>query len=135
MNIRPLNKEDYQGNIVPMWEGWGYPPPKEDFLPDDGTGGFIVMDGDIPVCAGYTYVTNSKVAWAEWFVTNINYTDKEKRKIGISLLMDTILNVCLICGYKYVFATVSNPSLIKTYEDAGFKKGAQGFEMFKNLTD
>jgi len=135
MNIRPLKPEDYKEHIVPMWEGWGYPPPVEDFLPDEGKGGFIVMDERVPICAGYTYVTNSKVAWAEWVVTNVNYKDREKRKIAISLLLDTIINLCLGCGYKYVFAIVSNPSLMKTYEDAGFVKGSQGFEMFKKLID
>lgn len=135
MNIRPMVPEDYDTHIVPMWKGWSDVAPIKDFLPNDGEGGYIVMDEDTPVCAGYVYVTNSKVAWAEWFVTNVNYTDREKRKIGISLLLDTITNLCVECGYKYIFAVVSNPSLMKTYEMNGFKKGSEGVEMIKILTE
>ncbi len=61
-DIRKLNSTDYDEVLVGWWKDWGWEPPAKDFLPDDGEGGFLVLDEDIPVCAGFIYVTNSKVA-------------------------------------------------------------------------
>ena len=58
-----LNK-DYP-TLVKWWEDWGWEAPSKDFLPDNGKGGIMILDGDVPICAGFTYVTNSKVAWVD----------------------------------------------------------------------
>ena len=71
--IRELNETDYESILVGWWKDWRWTPPPKDFLPDGGKGGFIVYDGDIPVCAGYIYITNSKVGWCDWIISNINY--------------------------------------------------------------
>ena len=59
--VRELNETDYESILVKWWKDWRWTPPPKDFLPDNAKGGFIVYDKDIPVCAGYIYVTNSKV--------------------------------------------------------------------------
>lgn len=131
MDIRPIQEGDYEEFIEPLWKGWGNVAPEKDFLPDCG---FIVFD-EVPVAAGYVYVTNSKAAWIEWIVTNINYTDKENRNFALHLLMDTLINLCQMNGFKYIFAIVKNESLINLYQEAGFTKGGEGFEMFKKLNN
>ena len=50
------------------------------FLPDDGMGGFMVYDGQVPICAGFMYVTNSKAAWCDWIISNLKYKDRQKKK-------------------------------------------------------
>ena len=77
-DIRPLELDDYDTILVDWWKDWGWTPPTRDFLPDNGKGGMIVFDGDIPVCAGYIYLTNSGVAWVDWIISN-----KEYRKLRI----------------------------------------------------
>ena len=67
-DIKQLEEGDYEKILVNWWNDWGWEPPKKDFLPEDGKGGMIIYDGDIPVCAGFIYVTNSKVAWVQALV-------------------------------------------------------------------
>ena len=53
LKIRELNDSDYEDILVGWWKDWGWQPPQKDFLPDDGKGGIIVYDDDVPICAGY----------------------------------------------------------------------------------
>ena len=49
-NIRQLNPSDYDDILVGWWKDWGWKDaPLKDFLPNDGQGGVIVFDKDIPV--------------------------------------------------------------------------------------
>ena len=41
MNIRKLTESDYE-TLAQWWEAWKWPPVKKDFLPDNGTGVFVV---------------------------------------------------------------------------------------------
>jgi len=122
LNIRPLNETDYDTILTGWWKDWGWEPPQKDFLPDDGKGGIIVMKGDVPVCAGFIYTSNSKVAWVDWIVSNKQYRDDD-RKEAISLLVDTLTNICKNTGHKYSYALIKHQSLIETYEKLGYIKG------------
>eukprot|EP01050_Picozoa_sp_SAG11_P037920 SAG11_NODE_15206_length_585_cov_1.479424_2_plen_83_part_01 len=77
-NTTPLQHEDYDNILKGWWKDWGWEAPSRDFLPQDGQGGIMVWDGDTPVCAGFLYNTNSKVAWVDWIISNKEY--KESRK-------------------------------------------------------
>jgi hypothetical protein len=70
LEIRTLNSNDYDDILLKWWKDWGWDAPLKDFLPDNGTGGLIVYDGDTPICAGFVYVTNSSAAWVDWIVSS-----------------------------------------------------------------
>ena len=53
--IRELNENDYDEILVGWWKQWGWLPPERDFLPDNGKGGIIVFDQDVPVCRFYVH--------------------------------------------------------------------------------
>lgn len=132
LTIRQLNENDYQEILVDWWQKWGWTAPEKDFLPDNGTGGYIVYDGDIPVCAGFIYITNSRVAWVDWIISNKEY--KEKRREAITILIDALTNLSKMSGSKYAYALIKNESLIKTYESLGYKRGdSYTSEMIKLL--
>lgn len=122
LNIRPLNDKDYEDILINWWEQWGWEAPKKDFLPDDGKGGLIVYDGTEPICAGFIYMTNSKVAWVDWIISNKEYRVKEKRKEAISMLINSLTNISKQTGSKYAYALIKNQSLIETYESLGYTK-------------
>jgi len=132
-NIRPLNETDYDAILNGWWIDWGWEPPQKDFLPDNGQGGVIVYNGDIPICAGFMYTTNSKVAWVDWIISNKKYRGDD-RKEAILLLVDTLTNICKKTGHKYSYALIKHPSLVETYEELGYIKG-DGYtgEMIKVL--
>lgn len=134
LTIRQLNENDYQDILVGWWESWNWTAPEKDFLPDNGLGGYIVYDEDIPVCAGFVYVTNSRVSWVDWIISNRNYKEKNKRREAIKMLIDSLTNISKMSGSKYAYALIKNNSLIKTYEDLGYIKGdSYTSEMIKLL--
>lgn len=132
--IRELNETDYDEILVGWWKQWGWEPPQKDFLPNDGKGGIIVFDEDVPVCAGFMYLTNSKVSWVDWIISNKEYTKKPQRKDAIKLLVSALTDICKKAGSKYSYALIKNESLIGTYEDLGYIKGdSYTVEMIKVL--
>ena len=132
--IRELQDTDYEDILVGWWQQWGWEPPQKDFLPNNGKGGIIVYDDETPVCAGYMYLTNSKVAWVDWIISNKEYTKKPQRKDAIKLLVSALTEICKNTGSKYVYALIKNQSLIGTYEELGYIKGdSYTSEMIKVL--
>jgi|TARA_R110000824_G_scaffold1687_10_gene8419 hypothetical protein len=130
--VRKLNTTDYDDILVGWWKGWKWTPPTRDFLPENGEGGFIVLDGDTPVCAGFVYITNSKVAWCEFIISNPNY--KDHRKEALSLLVETINTLCIELKMKYIYALLKSNSLIDLYSNLGYKQAdSYKSEMIKVL--
>lgn len=134
LNIRPLTYEDYGDTLKGWWADWGWTAPTRDFLPDDGKGGLMVLDGDVPVCAGYMYATNSRVAWVDWIISNKEYRKKPQRSEAISMLIATLTEISKNTGFKYCYALLKHKGLIETYEQLGYIKGdADASEMIKLL--
>ena len=121
--IKELSETDYDDILVGWWKQWGWEPPQRDFLPNDGKGGIIVYDGDTPICAGFMYLTNSKVAWVDWIISNKEYTKKLQRRDAIKLLVSALTEICKKSGSKYSYALIKNESLIGMYEELGYVKG------------
>jgi hypothetical protein len=133
-NIRPLGETDYEDILVGWWKDWKWTPPLKDFLPSDGKGGVMVLDNDIPVCAGFVYMTNSKVAWVDWIISNREYKKKPQRQQALSLLIKTLTDTCKNSGNKFCYALLKNKSLTKTYEDLGYiAADSYSQEMIKKL--
>jgi hypothetical protein len=132
--IRELNEADYDEILVGWWEQWGWQPPQKDFLPNGGTGGIIVFDDDVPVCAGFMYLTNSKVAWVDWIISSKQYNKKPQRKNAIKLLVSSLTDICKSTGSKYIYALIKNQHLIGVYQELGYIKGdSYTSEMIKVL--
>ena len=119
-NIRKLNSTDYEDILVDWWKDWGWEPPAKEFLPDDGQGGLIVLDNDIPVCAGFIYITNSKVAWVDWIISNKNYKNKKAKHNAVGSLVDSLTQACKVRGNKYAYALIKHKGLVGTYKDLGY---------------
>lgn len=134
LNVRPLVEDDYQDILVGWWKDWKWEAPLKDFLPDDGKGGLIVYDNETPVCAGFIYMTNSKVAWVDWIISNKQYRDREDRQQAISFLIKTLTDTVKTTGCKFIYALIKHDGLIKTYEDEGYIAGDQyNKEMIKAI--
>ena len=71
-SIRYLKQEDYN-LLCDWWKEWNWDIPPRDFLPENGTGGFMVEKDGNPVIAGFIYFTNSAVAWSEFIISDKNY--------------------------------------------------------------
>ncbi len=134
LTVRNLTELDYSKHLVQWWEDWNWVAPVKEFLPDSGKGGVMVLDNDIPVCAGFIYMTNSKVAWVDWIISNKNYKVKPNRKMAIKLLIKTLTQMCRDLGFTFSYALIKNNSLMDTYKDLGYSEADQyNKEMIKKL--
>lgn len=134
LNVRALQENDYDNILVQWWKDWRWTPPSKEFLPENGKGGYIVYDDEIPVCAGFMYLTNSKAVWCDWIISNFKYKDKQKRKEAILLLIATINNIAKGLDKKYIYALLKNQPLINLYKELGYVEGnSYTHEMIKIL--
>jgi hypothetical protein len=120
LNIRKLKDSDWD-TLVELWDAWPdwKQHPTKDMLPENGTGGFIVEKNNIPIVAGFMYTTNSKIAWLEWVVSNINYKEKD-RKDAIRLLISGIEHVAKESGFKIIFSIGRNKSLMNIHKELNY---------------
>ena len=132
--VRPLIAEDYDKTLRQWWFDWRWTPPSRDFLPENGEGGFIVYDGETPVCAGFMYETNSKAVWCDWIISNIKYKDRNNRKEALSLLIKRISEEAKELDKKYIYALIKNKPLINVYKKQGFVEGSSySHELIKKI--
>jgi len=132
--VRPLIAEDYDKTLRQWWFDWRWTPPSRDFLPENGNGGFIVYDGETPVCAGFMYETNSKAVWCDWIISNIKYKDRNNRKEALSLLIKRISEEAKELDKKYIYALIKNKPLINVYKKQGFVEGSSySHELIKQI--
>ena len=125
LNIRMLKDSDWN-TLVKWWSAWpNWAAPAKDFLPDNGEGGLIVLDGDVPVCAGFIYITNSKVAWVNWIISDKSFENKENRNKAIEVLLKKLVSMAVKNKNSYVFASNNNLSLIQRFVNIGFTKGCE----------
>tara|TARA_R110002060_G_scaffold72929_1_gene81686 strand:+ start:2618 stop:3028 length:411 start_codon:yes stop_codon:yes gene_type:complete len=120
LNIRKLVENDWD-TLVSWWMEWKYwkvAPPK-DFLPDNGTGGFMVEKDDQPIVSGFLYFTNSQGVLLEWIVSNPEYKDND-RKEAVELLITTAEEFVRQSGKSYIFSIGRNASLIETHKKLGY---------------
>jgi hypothetical protein len=133
-SIIPLQYSDYDEFLIGWWDEWGWVPPTRDFLPDDGKGGILVSYDGIPVCAGFLYTTNSKVAWVDWIISDRSFRKEEERKECIRLLVSTLTNIAKKTGHKFAYALIKHKGLIEAYESLGYISGDNyTSEMIKSL--
>ena len=119
LNIRMLKDSDWN-TLVEWWSAWPeWQAPAKDFLPENGTGGFIVEKQDQPIVAGFLYTTNSKAALLEWIVSNPKYRENDRQK-AIELLIEGAESVCKKQGIKYIFSIGRTKQLINTHKKLGY---------------
>lgn len=134
LDIRPLKESDYDTYLTKWWKDWGWEAPQKDFLPQDGTGGMMILDEETPICAGFVYFTNSGVAWVDWIISNKDYKKKPERSNAIGLLIETLTNLCKTKGAKYCYALIKHKGLVETYKTLGYTEAdSYTSEMIKKL--
>ncbi len=110
MKIRRITENDFDV-ISQWWLDWGQPIPDPDYLPHNGTGGYIATKDNIPVAAGYLYFTNARIAYIDFVISNKEYREKDRNTI-ITELIDYMTNHAISVGCKFVWATSAEPGIV-----------------------
>jgi hypothetical protein len=125
LEVRVLADDDYDRYLIKWWKDWRFPAPPKDFLPGDGNGGIMICKDGLPIVAGFIYLTNSKVAWSEFIVSNFEVKDKILREEAILFCISELTRIAHECGAKYVYSVVKNQNLKKHYQKIGYQEGSQ----------
>ena len=134
LTLRPLIESDYDNILLGWWSDWGWTAPVKEMLPQDGVGGVIIYDDEEPVCAGFLYMTNSRMCWVEWVISNKNYRKKPQRAEALTLLIETLTVIAKNNGAKLAYTVIKNESLSKVYKQVGYIDGDTNIkEMIKAL--
>ena len=131
--IRPLEYKDYDELLLKWWKDWRVVAPSRDFLPSNGLGGYIVYDGDVPVCAGFIYNTDSNVAWCEFIVSNFDYKDKKRKKECLNLLGSKVSMVAKDAGKSYLMTMLKSKLLMDVCADQGYMKMSGGYTQMTKI--
>ena len=134
LKTRALQESDWETlvNWWNSWEEWGVYPSQE-MLPLNGTGGLIVEDNGVPIVAGFLYLTNSKIAWLEWIISDKNYTGLKKKE-AIELLIKSLEDVAKSTGAGMIFSVAKNKSLLKIHGSMGYAiDEAPSYEISKKI--
>jgi|TARA_R100000781_G_scaffold114908_1_gene87816 GNAT superfamily N-acetyltransferase len=133
LNTRVLETQDWE-TLESWWADWkDWTPPPKDFLPNHGTGGFMVEKKTTPIVAGFVYLSNSKTAWLELIISNPEYREKD-RKDAIKLLIEELEEFARSLGYKYMLTMGRNKHLIETHKSMGWETDNKtSLELIKKL--
>ncbi len=118
-------------------EGWlkdyGGEMPSLDFLPNNGTGGFVVSNDTGIIAAMWLWFTNSKTAIPAMVVADKSYR-AEDRYEALELLIDFTTTFAKDAGCEFAFAWAKTGVLLDYYEKAGYEKDPkESFELIKKL--
>lgn len=118
LKVRELRESDWD-TMCSWWKWWRWPEVSKDMLPMNGCGGLMVYKDDTPIAAGFLYLSNSKVVWLDWIVSNPEYRDSD-RKDSLKLLIDSLEQVAKQQGYSIVISIARNKSLINIHEELNY---------------
>lgn len=118
LKVRALQEADWD-DLQSWWKWWRWPEVSKETLPLNGLGGLMVYKGDISIATGFLYLSNSKVAWLDWVVSNPKYKE-EDRKEAIELLISSLEEVAKQQDYSIIISITRSKPLIDTHKKLGY---------------
>jgi hypothetical protein len=132
LQVRALQESDWD-TLQEWWAKWDWPKVAKEMLPLNGCGGLIVYKGDIPVVAGFLYLTNSNIAWMEWIISNKDYKDNDRKEALKTLILE-LENIALSVGKDMIFNVSKSKSLINIHKELGYTVDeSPSYEISKKL--
>jgi len=130
--VRGLEESDWD-TLVGWWKWWRWTIMPKDFLPENGTGGIMVIKNGVCVVAGFLYTTNAKVVILDFIVSNPGYKNKD-RKTAIEVLIKEAETKAKKLKCKYMFSISKNVHLIDAHKELGWiVDNKPSYEIIKNL--
>lgn len=118
LKVRALQESDWE-TLQSWWNAWKWPVMNKDLLPLDGCGGLVVYKNNTVIAAGFLYLSNSKVAWLDWIISNADYKEKDRRE-ALELLILSLEDVAKQQGYSIIISIARHRGLINTHKKLGY---------------
>ena len=114
------------------WKDWGDNPTKE-MLPLNGTGGLIIEKEGKPIMAGFLYLTNSKVAWMEFIVSDPTYKENDRAE-ALELLILSLEDIARAMDKEIILSIGRNKILLSMHKKLGYIVDKDpSYELSKNI--
>jgi len=118
LKVRALNESDWE-TLQLWWKLWQWPVITKEMLPLNGIGGLMVYKDEKLIAAGFLYLSNSKVAWLDWIISNPSYKDRDKKQ-ALQLLISSLEEVAKQQDYNIIISIARHKGLIKTHRELGY---------------
>ena len=118
LESRQLKESDWE-TLQSWWKAWGWPEMSKDLMPLDGLGGLIVEKANKPIASGFLYLTNSKVAWTEWIVSDPEYREHD-RIDALKLIVEGLEKVAIQAGCTIILSVGRNKGLLNIHKELGY---------------
>lgn len=118
LKIRALQESDWE-TMQLWWKAWGWTEVTKDLMPLDGLGGLIVEKDNKAIASGFLYLTNAKVAWTEWIVSDPEYRSDD-RTDALKMLVQGLEDVAINTGYKIILSIGRNKGLLNIHRELGY---------------
>ena len=125
MKIKLIDSDDYM-LVRKWWEQHDWEPVHPYLLSDIG---YLILDEDMPIVAGWYGKTNSLTALIEWIIKNPKAKPKQFVK-ALSLLCETIEDLAKGDGYKMVLTFLENGKLKKFMKRRKYESGDIGLDTY-----
>ena len=120
IKVRQVTMEDYK-QIDSWYEKRGELRPVMMLLPNDGLGGFIVEKNNRPIAVIYLYLTNSKMGYFDFLMSDPDYIEKDRSEIIMSLFQ-YCTKKAILTGCKCVFVTTAVTGVINKMKELGIRE-------------
>ena len=125
MKIKLIDSDDYI-LIRKWWEQHDWEPVHPYLLSNTG---YLILDEDTPIVAGWYVKTNGLTALVEWIVKNPKAQPKQFIK-ALSLLCETIEDIAKGDGFKMVLTFLENDKLKKFMKRRKYESGDIGLDTY-----
>ena len=129
MTIKKIDSDDYN-MLKDWWKEHNWKPVHPYLLTNDG---YLVLDNDFPIVAGWYVKTSGLTALIEWIVKNPKAKPKQFIK-ALSLLCELVEQLAKGDGYKMIITFLENNKLKKFMKRRKYEQGDISLDTYvKNL--
>jgi hypothetical protein len=111
VTVRAIKEEDYEF-INEWWKDTSFNPPPRELLPENGLHGLMICKNKKPIACTYIYLTNSKMAYSDYLISNPDYKSRDRFEI-ITKLMAASVETAYSLGVLDFWFITNNKNMIK----------------------
>ena len=119
ITVRPIEEEDYL-LIDNWWKALGKLPPPRKLLPENGMHGLMACKNGKPIVCTYLYLTNSKMGYCDYMISDNKYKEKDRYNIILEL-MNMAIGTAKNLGYEDFWFITKSKGMLKKCKELGVK--------------
>lgn len=116
MQVQEFIPEKHYQTLVDWWTGHKWPRIPLESLSKTG---LVCYVDETPVCSAFLYKSDSDISWLEWLLCDPK-ANRKYRSDCLNYIIEQIEKLSVESGHKFLFTSISHPSLQSRLEKKGF---------------